>query len=166
MRKLTEKGKPRDDALRSLWTMSFVEMFTLDVRHYCSTVLHPKYRSLKGCSENERSQCHRYVREQLKIIRSSASDSSRESLAHELKRFKKNEDLFSRFEEDHPLNNSFIQQDDCGSDSDEYDFDTKQSDELDLYLVMDIDRSSLSNDPLAFWRSHTYTLPVLSEYAK
>ena len=84
-------------------------------------------------------------------------DSSRRPLAPEPKRFKKNEDLFSRFEEDHPLNNNFIQQDDCGSDSDEYDFDIKQSDELDLYLVIDIDRSSLSNDPLAFWRSHTDT---------
>ena len=144
----------------------FNEMFTLDVRHYCSTLLHPKYRSLKGCNENERSQCHKYIREQLNIIRSSATESTRETLAPEPKKFKKHEDLFSRFEDDHPLNNSFLQHDASGSESDEYDFDIKQSDELDRYLIMDIDKSSLSNDPLHFWRSQTESLPLLSKFSK
>ena len=44
-------------------------MITLDVRHYCATLLHPKYRLLNNCSENERVQCHKYIREQLNLIR-------------------------------------------------------------------------------------------------
>ncbi|CAF1097199.1 unnamed protein product [Adineta steineri] len=45
------------------------ELCVLDVRHYCATMLHPKHRLLKNCLQNELSQCHKYVREQLKIIR-------------------------------------------------------------------------------------------------
>jgi hypothetical protein len=47
-------------------------MIVLDVCHYCATVLHPKYRSLKSCSKEERLKCHQYIREQIKSI----SDSS------------------------------------------------------------------------------------------
>ena len=46
------------------------DMITLDVRHYCATLLHPKYRLLNNCSENERVECHKYIREQLNLIRS------------------------------------------------------------------------------------------------
>ncbi|CAF5133285.1 unnamed protein product, partial [Rotaria sp. Silwood1] len=44
------------------------ELFNLDVRHYCATMLHPKYKLLKSCTAEERSQCHKYVRQQLKIL--------------------------------------------------------------------------------------------------
>ena len=152
--------------LRERVLILFNEMFILDVRHYCSTLLHPKYRLLKGCNENERAQCHKFIREQLKILRSSAAESVRESVAPEPNKFRKNEDLFSRFEEDHPLNNSFIKYDPCSSESDEYDFDVKQSDELDRYLTMEIDKSTVSNDPLEFWRLQAESFPLLAQYAK
>ena len=141
-------------------------MFTLDIRHYCSTLLHPKYRSLKGCTEYERSQCHKYIREQLNMIRSSTTTLNQETNEPEPKKFKKTEDLFSRFEDDCPLNTSIIQHDESGGESDEYDFDVKQSDELDRYLVMDIDKSSVSNGPLAFWRLQSENFPLLSRFAK
>ncbi|CAF4106232.1 unnamed protein product, partial [Rotaria sordida] len=41
------------------------DMVDLDIRHYCATLLHPNYRSLKGCTNGERVECHNYVREQL-----------------------------------------------------------------------------------------------------
>ncbi|CAF1434543.1 unnamed protein product [Rotaria sp. Silwood1] len=44
------------------------ELFNLDVRHYCATMLHPKYKLLKSCTIEERSQCHQYIRRQLNIL--------------------------------------------------------------------------------------------------
>ena len=44
------------------------EMFTLDIRHYVATTLHPKYRSLTFCSSKERAECYNYFRKQLKLI--------------------------------------------------------------------------------------------------
>ena len=141
-------------------------MFDLDIRHYCSTLLHPKYRSLKGCSDNERSQCYKFIREQLNMIRSSTTQSTQETTPPERKKFKKTEHLFSRFEDDYPINTSFTKHDDSGEDSDEYEFDIKKSDELDRYLIMEIDKSSISNDPLEFWKLQSENLPLLSKYAQ
>jgi hypothetical protein len=47
-------------------------MFELDIRHYCATLLHPRYRQLKGCSNVERDEAHRYIRaEMIRIVNKS-----------------------------------------------------------------------------------------------
>ena len=144
----------------------FNEMFNLDIRHYCGTLLHPKYRSLKGCSEHDRSQCYKYIREQLNFIRSLTTHATQEAASPEHKKFKQNQDLFSRFEDDYPMNTSIINHHESGDDSNEYEFDIKKSDELDRYLVMEINKPSLSNDPLEFWKAQSENMPFLSRYAK
>ena len=115
------------------------DMITLDVRHYCATLLHPKYCLLNNCSENERVECHKYISEQLNLIRSTITkipvDASSNS---QQKKLKKGEDFFSRFEDDYPSNNRSTEDDQSGNESEEYDYDIKQSDELDQYLIMDI----------------------------
>ena len=142
-------------------------MITLDVRHYCATLLHPKYRLLKNCNENERVQCHKYIREQLNILRpTTVADSVQSTSEPPLKKFKKNEDFFSRFEEDYPLNNTQPKDNQSGNESEEYDYDIKQSDELDRYLIMDLEKITLSRDPLIFWKSHSQQFPLLSKLAK
>ena len=54
-------------------------MIQLDVRHYTATLLHPDYRSLKGCSNDERVACHNYIREQLKLIAKQNNDNYNET---------------------------------------------------------------------------------------
>ena len=151
--------------LRERLLIMFNEMFDLDIQHYCSTLLHPKYRSLKGCSDNEHSQCYKFIREQLNMTRSSTTQSTQERTP-ERKKLKETEHFFSRIENGYPINTSFIHPDGSGDESDEYKFDIKKSDELDRYLVMDIDRSSLPNDPLEFWKLQLENLPLLSKYAQ
>jgi hypothetical protein len=144
-------------------------MITLDVRHYCATLLHPKYRLLKICTENERVQCHKYIREQLNLIRSTTTTTttSVDALSQPpTKKFKRNEDFFSRFEDDYPSNIRSPEDDQSSNDSDEYDYDIKQSDELDRYLIMDIDKTVLLNDPLTFWKAQSQQFPLLSKLAK
>ena len=43
-------------------------MFELDLRHYTATLLHPRHRQLKGCSNIEREQVHCYIPEEMKRI--------------------------------------------------------------------------------------------------
>ena len=42
----------------------------------------------------------------------------------------------------------------------------KRTDELDRYLKIEIDRSKLQPDPLAFWKEHQEKFPHLSRYAR
>jgi len=67
----------------------FKKMNTLDVRRYSATLLHPKYRLLNNCTENERTECHKYIREQLNLIRSITTTSDNKSAPLPTKKFKK-----------------------------------------------------------------------------
>ncbi|CAF1598618.1 unnamed protein product [Rotaria sp. Silwood1] len=144
------------------------ELFVLDVRHYCATMLHPKYRLLKNCTEEERSQCHKYVREQLKIIRDSDStiDAYKQTAVPPPKKFKTADTLFARFEDDCPFDTPDEKVQLIDYSSDEYEFNIKQSDELDRYLIMQIDKSTLTNNPLDFWKTQSEKFPLLSKLAK
>ena len=42
------------------------KMLELDSRHYFATLLHPDYRSLRGCSIREKLVCHQEIRHKLK----------------------------------------------------------------------------------------------------
>jgi hypothetical protein len=111
--------------------------------------------SLKCCTEHERSQCYKYITQQLDVIRSSSTASTERPTESNSKRFKTNEDLFSRFKDDRSSNTSFMEGDELGNESDEYYFDVKQADQLDRYLLMIIVKSALTNDPLTFWKSRS-----------
>jgi hypothetical protein len=144
------------------------ELFVLDVRHYCATMLHPKYRLLKNCTEYERAQCHKYVREQLKVIRDthSTTDSYDTTANPPQKKFKTADTIFDRFEDDYLNDGSNDKVESVDYESDEYEFNMKQSDELDRYLIIKIDKSSLTNNPLDFWKGQLKEFPLLSRLAK
>ncbi|CAF3828855.1 unnamed protein product [Rotaria sp. Silwood1] len=138
------------------------EMFTLDIRHYVATALHPKYRSLTLCSSKERCEYYEYIRKQIKLINTESNKLIQGQIDKPVqKKFKK--DLFSRFE-----SNNFAD----GEESEESEEDTaissrnKKSDELDRYLNFEIDRSKLQSDPLPFWKEHQDKFPCLSRYAR
>jgi hypothetical protein len=118
------------------------DMIVLDIRHYSATMLHPKYRCLKSCTKEERLQCEEYIREQLKIISDTSSATTlEEELAEPAqKKFKEADDLFSRFEDDYSYDVHENEDETAGYESDEYPFNNKKQDELDKYLVMEIDK--------------------------
>ncbi|CAF3896809.1 unnamed protein product [Rotaria sp. Silwood1] len=143
------------------------DMIVLDVRHYCATMLHPKYRSLKSCSKEERLQCQQYIREQLKIIGDVSTPATFEDRSEPAqKKMKLAADLFSRFEDDNSCDIEVNEGEEAGYESDEYVFNKKKPDELDKYMVMQIDKSLLTNNPLDFWKIHSKTFPLLSKLAK
>ncbi|CAF3890321.1 unnamed protein product [Rotaria sp. Silwood1] len=143
------------------------DMIVLDVRHYCATMLHPKYRSLKSCSKEERLQCQQYIREQLKIIGDVSTPAIFEDRSEPAqKKMKLAADLFSRFEDDNSCDIEVNEGEEAGYESDEYVFNKKKPDELDKYMVMQIDKSLLTNNPLDFWKIHSKTFPLLSKLAK
>ncbi|CAF3838540.1 unnamed protein product [Rotaria sp. Silwood1] len=69
-------------------------------------------------------------------------------------------------EDDQPPNTSTDDGGDCEYDSDEYGSNTNPFDELDQYLIMKIDKSLTTNNPLDFWRYHSKQFPLLSKLAK
>ncbi|CAF1041677.1 unnamed protein product [Rotaria magnacalcarata] len=143
------------------------DMVVLDIRHYCSTMLHPKYRSLKCCTKEERLRCQQYIREQLKIIGGIATTATVvQEVEPPPKKFKVADDLFSRFEDDNSYGMEENEDQATGYESDEYTFNDKKPDELDRYLAMEIDKSLLTNNPLDFWKIHSKTFPSLSKLAR
>jgi hypothetical protein len=48
------------------------EMLVLDIRHIAATLLHPRYRSLKNFPDHIKSQCHRYIRRQIRLLHEKA----------------------------------------------------------------------------------------------
>ncbi|CAF3431492.1 unnamed protein product [Rotaria socialis] len=144
------------------------ELFCLDVRHYCATLLNPKYKLLKFCTKDERTRCHEYIRQQLKILTDAGTTAKSYKTPSEpqQKVFKTADTIFACFEDDY--SNDEVQNDlqDSPYESDEYEFNTVQFDELDRYLILNIDKVSLTNNPLDFWRNHTMQFPLLSKLAK
>ncbi|CAF1033919.1 unnamed protein product [Adineta steineri] len=107
------------------------ELCVIDVHHYC---------------------CHKYVREQLKIIRNvqSSSETLQQTADSHPKRSKTADSIFVCFKDDY--SHGFRENNaECFEyESDEYEFCEKQSDELDRYLVMQIDKLSVTDNPLDF----------------
>ncbi|CAF1033954.1 unnamed protein product [Adineta steineri] len=138
------------------------ELCVLDVGHYCATMLNLKYRLLKNCSQEELSQCHKYVCEQLNIIRNAQStpETLQQTADPHSKRFKTADLIFARFEVDY--SHGFRKNDaECFDyESDKYEFSEKQSDELNRYFVMQIDKLSVTDDPLDFWKSYSNQYPL------
>jgi hypothetical protein len=136
---------------------------------FCAVLLLPKYRLLKNCTTDERAACHKYVREQLKILRDVHVTEAHDYLGEPRQKKTKTADtLFERFEDDnvHDVIHDKDDSHEYDSDEYEYEYDVNHSDELDIYLVMQIDKSSLTNNPLDFWKSNSEKLPLLSKLAK
>ena len=135
-------------------------MFHMDIRHFAATLLHPKYRQLRGVTNSERDECHAYVRQQLKLVAKSERSRLRASDSSEQPVVKRTKVSFLERYEDHDI-------------SDEYDeFDDTESiigtvpDELQRYLALQIDKSTLSSNPLDFWKDHQTSFPMLSRFAR
>ncbi|CAF1292830.1 unnamed protein product [Adineta steineri] len=116
----------------------------------------------------ELSQCHKYVHEQLKIIRNAQSSSKtlQQTADPHPKRCKTADSIFARFGDDY--SHGFRENDvECfGYESDGYGFSEKQFDEQDRYLVMQIDKLSVTDNSLDFCRSYLNQYPLLSKLAK
>ncbi|CAM4812822.1 unnamed protein product [Rotaria magnacalcarata] len=139
------------------------EMFTLDIRHYVATVLHPKYRSLKLCSINERQESYAYIRQELKLINVECNKTDQQ-LANQPVQKKFKNDLFSRFE-----SGDFIGVEENEEEPEDTDLDSprgKKTDEHDRYLNLDIDKSKLESNPLSFSKEYQDEFPRLSRYAR
>ena len=142
-------------------------MFELDLRHYAATMMHPKYRQLKGCSKNEREQTCKFIRaEMVKMVK---KDQYNNSSAAEpaSKNQKKDQSILERYEDDDS------EYDDDSSDkygdssaSVDYDFRPPKPDELTKYLEIYIDKSTLTQNPLDFWRLNQNIFPTLAKLAR
>lgn len=140
----------------------------LDVRHVAATLLHPRYRSLKNFPDHLKNQCYRYVRRQVRQLREDADleeQLQRKPSEPASKKFKGDANLFSRFESDNP-DDDVVHDNASSSGSDEYEFQIKKSDELDRYLLIEIDKSKDALEPLDFWKEHRNQFPYLSRYAR
>ncbi|CAF3919288.1 unnamed protein product, partial [Rotaria sp. Silwood1] len=143
------------------------EMFVLDIRHVVATLLHPLYRSLKKFPDYIKKQCHQYIRHQIRLLKVEAE--TEEQLQQQLeppkKKLKGDKNLFSRFESGN-CDEEIMKNNKSGSESDEYDFDIKKSDELDRYLLLEFDKNKQYTEPLQFWKDYQNQLPFLSKYAR
>ncbi|CAF3331770.1 unnamed protein product [Rotaria sp. Silwood2] len=112
-------------------------MFILDLRHYTATLLHPRYRQLKGCSNAERDEVYSYI---LQVS------------------------ILEQYEDDDDLNSSKVENNSSGSE--DYDCNSVHTDELARYLALELDKSKLSSNPLEFWKEYQGMFPVLSKLAR
>lgn len=143
------------------------EMFVLDIRHVVATLLHPHYRSLKKFPDHVKTQCHRYIRRQIRQLREEAEieiQLQQKSSEPTAKRFKGAKNLFSRFESENI--DEDINQDENSSGSEEFEYHLKKSDELDRYLLFEFEKTEQTENPLEFWKNHRNQFPYLAQYAR
>lgn len=142
-------------------------MIVLDMRHIAATLLHPRYKSLKKIPDQIKDQCYKYVRQQVRRIRSAAEveEQCQKKLSEPAtKRLKVNSNIFSRFESGNS-SSDVTMCNESGNESEEYEYDYKKGDEIDRYLLFDIDKSQ-TIEPLPFWKNHQSKFPYLSKYAR
>lgn len=136
-------------------------MFTLEPIHLAATLLHPRYRLLKKCSLYEVRECHLYIRQRMKQIKSMEKNKSKSDIPEERSSIVSNTTLdeparkkLKRFGEDF----------ETGNLSDE--FEGEGDDELNKYLEQRIDMQLIDDNPLTFWFEHRFTYPTLSLLAR
>ncbi len=141
-------------------------MFELDIRHFAATMLHPKYRQLKGCSREERDQTCQYIREEMtKIIKHDKSSSSI-SIEPIKKKQKTEQSILERYEDDSEYDCDLSDKQDDSSGSIDYDYKPPKPDELTKYLEMYIDKTTLPQNLLDFWRTNQSLFPTLAKLAR
>ena len=141
-------------------------MFELDIRHYVATMLHPKYRQLRGCSKEERNQTCEYIREEMfKIIRNDRSNDS--SIIEPINKKQKIEkSILEEYKDTTGNESNLSEEQDFTVDDEVIGHKSSKSDELTKYLDMFIDKTTLSSNPLAFWRDNQNIFPILSRVAR
>jgi hypothetical protein len=141
-------------------------MFQLDVRHFAATMLHPKYRQLKGCSGEEKDFACQHIREEMmKIIKHDQSCSSI-IIEPSTKKQKLEQSILERYEDDSEYDCNLSDKEDDSSASVDYDYKPPKPDELTKYLEIHIDKTQLSQNPLDFWRSNQNIFPILAKVAR
>ncbi|CAF3851884.1 unnamed protein product [Rotaria magnacalcarata] len=166
-----------DDALRQYEEGEGIlillsNMLDLDHRYYCATILHPDYRTLRGCSTEEKVACYRYIREQLKIMNEETSNNDVELQKN--KRIKSSHlSILDDFKDDPEATDDDDEHSSDNDDDDEDDFKSTEyslsltkSDELNKYLGMKVDMNEYSSDVLLFWKRNTDEFPCLSKLAR
>jgi hypothetical protein len=138
-------------------------MFELDLRHYTATLMHPRYRQLKGCSNAERDEVYSYVREEMKRI-VYESKQQQDVASPEIKKRKVHLSILQEYEDDDVMNLS--KSEDNSSGSEDVGYKPLQPDELTRYLSMNLDKSKLLSNPLQFWNQHQELFPILSKLAR
>jgi hypothetical protein len=152
--------------LRERILQLFDLMFELDIRHFAATMLHPKYRQLKGCSREERDQTCQYIREEMtKIIKHDKSSSSI-SIEPIKKKQKTEQSILERYEDDSEYDCDLSDKQDDSSGSIDYDYKPPKPDELTKYLEMYIDKTTLPQNLLDFWRTNQSLFPTLAKLAR
>ncbi|CAF3786319.1 unnamed protein product [Rotaria sp. Silwood1] len=151
--------------IRERTSVLFSNMLELDSRHYCATILHPDYRTLRGCSTHEKMMCHQFIREKLKNMHQPSIKIDSESQKN--KRLKTDQlSILDDFKDDPEASEN----DDCSDDDDvksvEYSLPITKSDELNKYLSMKVDMKQYSFDILEFWQSNADEFPCLSRLAR
>ncbi|CAF1043629.1 unnamed protein product [Adineta ricciae] len=139
-------------------------MFELDVRHYASTLLHPRYRKLKDCTKTEREQTYTYIRKCMKEIEKEDKKKQQQDREPPQKKRKLAQSFLQQFEDDSDYEQS-IDGDDVDGNED-FSMNLPKVDELARYSAMEIDKSTLTNNPLDFWRINQNDFPLLSRVAR
>lgn len=143
----------------------FDNMFDLDLRHYCATLLHPCYRQLKGCTNGERDQVHTYVRVEMKRISAKSKEQQKQDAQPtQSKKPKVQHSILQQYEDDD--NDDLTLDHDGSSGSEDFPLVSPPPDELSRYLAMSINKKKLPSNPLTFWRDHQGLYLILSILAK
>ncbi|CAF2972666.1 unnamed protein product, partial [Rotaria sp. Silwood2] len=144
------------------------EMIVLDIRQVAATLLHPRYRSLKKIPDHVKDQCYKYVRRQVRQLRDKVEveeENRQQSSEPPAKRLKKERNMFSRFESG-DLSEEAGEQNESSNESVEFEYSIKKGDELDRYLLFELDKTKKQIEPLQFWKNHSNRFPILSKYAR
>ncbi|CAF4557748.1 unnamed protein product [Rotaria socialis] len=123
--------------------------FELDIRHYCATLLHARYRQLKRCTKDKHDQTYKYIRKRMSEI---IKVNQEKDIQPPQKKIKSQQSFLQQYEDNSDPERCFDECDTSGSE--DYAFITPKADELSRYLSMDIDKSSLTDNPLDFWRKN------------
>jgi hypothetical protein len=134
-------------------------MFVLEPIHFAATFLHPRYRYLRKCSNNQINSCKNYVRREIKEI------VEREKLKTSLlnRQPERAIDQTNSAEPPPKKKKRFGQEYESGELSDEY---GETEDEVDKYLSMQIAPELILDNPLVFWKENQTNLPLLSKLAR
>lgn len=141
-------------------------MFELDVRHFAATMLHPKYRQLKGCSKEERNQACNYIREEMNKIMKNDRSNDLFTIEPTTKKQKIEKSILEEYEDTSENESDLEEKEDDNSDSDAVDYKSSKPDELSKYLDMHIDKTELSQNPLDFWKANRTIYPILARVAR
>lgn len=139
-------------------------MFELDVRHYASTLLHPRYRKLKDCTKTEREQTYSYIRKCMKELEREDKKKQQQDREPPQKKRKHIQSFLQQFEDDSDYEQTVDEVD--GDENEDCSTNLPKVDELARYSAMEIDKSTLTNNPLDFWRMNQNEFPLLSRVAR